>query len=74
MKSIEYPGYSIDYIFCGPNILVVLLFVNDMILHTSPNNCPPLWMWNEHQKLPIYQIIILFNVDLPPQVMNLLLS
>ena len=28
------------------NIFVVLLFINDMILHTSSNNPPPFRMWN----------------------------
>ena len=44
-----------------------------MILHTSPNDAPPLWMCNGNRKPSIYQLSLLFNLDPPPQVINLLL-
>ena len=30
-------------------------------------------MWNGYQKLYLNKILLLFNVDIPPQVMNLIL-
>ena len=55
------------------NSFVFILFLDDMILHTSPNNVPPFGMQNGHLKLSICQLILLICIYLPPQVMNLLL-
>ena len=53
------------------NRLPVILFLDDIILHTIPNNVPPFWMKNGHQKLSLYQLLVISCVYLPPQVMNL---
>ena len=55
------------------NIFVLLLLIDDMILYTSSNNVPPFCTWNGHQKLSIYQLLLIFNVDIPPHGINLLL-
>ena len=53
---------------------MVLLLIYDMIIYTSPNTPPPpLWMWNGHQRRSIYQPLLIFNVNLPPQGMNLII-
>ena len=44
-----------------------------MIVHTSPNNTPPLLDVERTPKISLYQLLLLFNVDLPPQGMYLLL-
>ena len=50
---------------------LLFLFLDNIILHTSKNNVSSLWIRNHHQKYPLYQILLLFNVDLPPQCMKL---
>ena len=46
---------------------------DNIILHTSPKNVTLLCMQNRHWKLSIHKIFLLFNVDLPSQVMDLLI-
>ena len=53
------------------NCFVLLLCPNNIILHTSTNDFLHFWMWKHHQKFRLYQLILLFNVDLPPYDINL---
>ena len=55
------------------NFLVLLLFLDNIILHTSTNNVTYFWMRNHHKKKPLYQLLLIFYLYPPPQVMNLLL-
>ena len=55
------------------NITVLLHFLNDIILDTSPNNVPHFWMRNWHQRLSLYQLLLLFYVDILPKGMNIIL-
>ena len=37
----------------------------------QPPPPPPFRIHSRHQKLPLYQILLIFNVELPPHAMNL---
>ena len=50
---------------------MLLLFLDNIILHTIPKNIIPFQIRNLHPKLPIYQTLLLFIVYLPTQFMNL---
>ena len=52
------------------NWFVLLLLPGNIILHTSPNDVNFFWMRNHHPKLPLYQLLLIFHVELPPQGMN----
>ena len=44
-----------------------------MILHTIPNNWLPFWICNRHRKISIFQLLLIFNIDLPPQGIHILI-
>ena len=78
--SSQYPGhntircfkYGYPYISSPKHhCFVILLFLDSIILHTFPNEVPYFWIKNHHQKLSLYQRLVLFHVDLPPHGINL---
>ena len=67
LTQIIYNQTHVLQYLCSPPL------IDDMILHTIPNNCSPFQMWNWHQKLSFYQLLFLFSVEVPHQGMNILL-
>ena len=49
---------------------VLLVLLDNIILHTNPNDVALFWIWNHHLNIPIYQLPLTFNVDLPPKGTN----
>ena len=74
------------YPFAHPTLLLFKLFIirpiysngflrlilpDNINLHKSPNFFPYFWMQKHHWKIPIYQLLLLFFIYLPPQGINL---
>ena len=64
LLQINYNWIHVIRLFCNPT------FTHNIILHTSPNDATYFWMNNRHPKLLIHQLLLLFNIALPPQCMK----
>ena len=53
------------------NSFIVLILIDDIILHTIPNNVPPFRMQNVNQKHSLYQLLIFYCVGIPTQGIHL---
>ena len=54
-----------------PTWFVLLLFPNNIILHTSPNYSISFQMQNRHQKTTLYKLLLIFHVYIPTTGMKL---
>ena len=71
MKSCGKLKWNTYYYIQHSNRFLVLLFLNDIILHTSPKYVTDFRMCNSHQKISLYQLLLILCVEIPPRVMDI---